>query len=711
MRKIFVSILLLILTAAITGAQTLPQSKPQQQETGTEDIVRISTALVQTDVVVTDKNDQIIPDLKREDFELYENGRKQDIKFMEFVSVNTGRRTEGERPTALPAGAEIPRDLTAGELKRVIAFVVDDLTIPFEDMPTVRKMLTDFVNNEMREGDLVAIVRTVGGKGLLQQFTSDKQLLRRAIAALNVTTNPFMAFNNPAAERLTSAPATPTSESGGEMADIGAEEMGAANLSDPNDDVQRLFRGLMSLTTANFVVDSLKEIPGRKSLVLVSGGIPIFDVSSTGSVYSNVTYLLNHLADNAARAGVVINTMDPRGLKASTGVASFTTTPAKSALGAEDPTFGRGGGSDEIFGPPLAGAAEHLGLETVANATGGVNVVNTNNFKAGLDRVLARSSGYYLLAYTPAEKFDNKFRKIEIKVKRANTKVYSHSGYIARETREANAPTTKEGVIAAAAKSPLARRDIDISANVILKPSPARNTGALGVHLLIDANKLNFTQTTDGKYQASFDVVGFIYDQLGKLRGGFSETVNTSLTPDDYKKALKTGLTYSANTELPPGYFQVRAAVREASTGNLGTISRYVEIPDLTKGRLTMSSIFLASVDPAQTKATPEQLLASRQISRKQELRYAALVYNAKASSGKTQLRSKMIISQGSKVLYEEPEEPLEAAATSPATKAGQLGLSKVSPGHYVLTVVVTDPLADKKNQTVARSIDFTVVP
>lgn len=331
--------LALVFSAAFSQTPGTPQKPRQENEQ--DDVIRITTALVQTDVVVTDKNEHVIPDLKLEDFELYENGKKQDITFMEFVSAETGRRTEGDRPAGLPPGAEIPRDLTAGELKRVIAFVVDDLTIPFEDMATVRRTLLDFVDNQMKDGDLVGIVRVIGGKGLLQQFTSDRQLLRQAIAALNVATNPYMGVNNPAPDRFGSNPvAAQSEEGGGGNSDISALESGSFNLNDPNDETQRLFRGLMSLTTADFVIDSLKQIPGRKSLVLISGGIPIFEVGSTGTAFSNVSYLLQQLSDHAGRAGVVINTMDPRGLKASPGVASFTQTPGRSGLAGEDPTIG-----------------------------------------------------------------------------------------------------------------------------------------------------------------------------------------------------------------------------------------------------------------------------------------------------------------------------------------------------------------------------------
>ena len=708
MSRIFTTATTLVLLLSVAIAQT-PQKPPQkpQQETAPEDVVRIKTELVQTDVVVTDKSDSIVPDLKLGDFELYDNGRKQELKFMEFVSVETGRRVEGNGP-GVPATVDLEsaRGLSANELRRVVAFVIDDLTVPDADLPAVRELLLDFVNNKMRDGDLVAIVRSIGGKGLLQQFTSDRQLLRRAIATLNVITHPFKATNSPDPAGFTSSPQPiGTSES------VDLTETGTEDISGPADEVNTLFRGLSALTTANFIIDSLREIPGHKNLVIVSGGIPIFEVFNSGTSYSNVSYLLNRLSDNAVRSGVTVNTLDPRGLKATPGVVGFDATPARSGLetGGIDPTFGRGGAQNQaVFGDLLAGGSEHLGLSSVADATGGVSVINTNNFKEGLDKILSRSRGYYTLAYTPSERFDNKFHKIEIKVKRGDVKVHTQTGYMAREDRPSNAPRTKEEEVAAAARSPLAKRDIDLVPNVAFRLLPNGNA-ALDINMLIESRKLHFTQTPEGKYQTSYDVVGFVFDELGKLRGGFSETITPSLTPENYKRAVNEGMTYSANTELPAGhyYYQVRAVVREAGSGSLGTFSKYVEIPNLKNGSLTMGSIFVFGVDPADPKPIPLQ--AGRRFSRKQDLRYAALIYNAKLRDGKPQLRSQLIISQGGNVLFREPEQPIEVKNPAQIAKIGQIGLSRVRPGRYVLTLIVTDPLSDKKNNIISRSIDFTV--
>lgn len=699
MKRTIAFLLALTLWSQVALTQT-PQ-KPEQEPVP-DDIIRITTQLVQTDVVVTDKDGKIVPDLKLEDFELYDNGKKQDLRFLEFVSVDTDRRAEGTRPTSMPSYIESTGNagVSAKDLKRVVAFVIDDLTMQIADLQPVRKMMLDFVDNKMKDGDLVAIVRVVGGKGLLQQFTTDRQLLRRAIAQIRIVAHPFAASEDADAPKFSSsslpglAPDSPTV----------VESMlpDSPEIFSPNDDQIRYFRGLSALTTANFVIDSLKQIPGRKSLVLVTGGLAIFETNNSGNF--NVTSLLSQLTDNAFRAGVVVNVLDPRGLRATPGVVGFGETPARSAVGDYDPTFGRGGASSQAaLGSMLAGANEHLGLSTVAKATGGVSVVNTNNFEAGLDKILLRGSGYYTLAYTPSQKFDNKYHKLEIKVARSGSKVYNHAQYYAREERVL-APRTKEEAIAAAARSPLMKADIDVTPNVAVKLLAGK--AEVDINMLIDASKLHFTETA-GKYAVSFDVVGFVFDQAGRRRGGFSDTVNLNLSKEDYQRAQAEGLTYSASTELPPDYYQVRVVVHEASTGSLGTFSKYLEIPDLSKGRLAMSSVFLIAVDPDK-KALP--LMAARQLSRKQDLRYVAMIYNPKLKDGKPQLRSQMIISQGNKVLFREPEQAVESNGSSPVTKMGQLVLGKVAPGRYVLTLVITDTLADKKAQTMAHSIDFTVV-
>ena len=704
------------------SSQQNPQQQPappppqQRRDVQSQDVVRITTELVQTDVVVTDRDDQIISDLKLGDFEVLENGKKQELQFMEFISVSEPGRIEGSANVPRIAGVDntVPTDPTAADLRRVIGFVVDDVTIPSEDMSRVRTMLLDFVNNKMRNGDLVAIIRTVGGRGLLEQFTGDRQILERAVNELGVrTVPPHLAFTGAEPGRITSTPAP--------FGDATASDTLNAALNNgefegPAEGTNQIPRSMLGLSVANQVVDSLRQIPGRKNLVLVSGGLPMFDLSRTGAIIADVTQVFRQLTDNATRSGVVVNTMDVRGLKTTGAVAAFRDTPAKSALGGgtfaggdENPNFGRGMDTERLGDRSLT---EQLTLRILASMTGGVSVVNTNNFAEGLEKVLKRSRGYYRLAFRPSEKFDNKFHKLDVKVRRSGVQVYSGEGYVARDDH-AGKSLTKEDEIVKAARSPLARRDLDVAAQVqylFSNTKPAEVT----INAFVNARKLDFKKEGD-RYHASLDVVGFVLDQLGKSRGGISQTVNADLTEESYQRALASGLSYTANAQLPPGYYQVRLVVRETESGKIGTVSRYFEVPDLSQKQLTMSSVLLYEVNPNATDVkdkAPQLLPAIRVISRKNDLRYATVVYNAKTEGGKPQVTSRLIISAGGKVLFQEPEQPVTTPGTESGqwVRLGQLALAKVPPGRYVLTLVVNDPLADKKRQTISRSVDFTVV-
>jgi hypothetical protein len=197
---------------------------------------------------------------------------------------------------------------------------------------------------------------------------------------------------------------------------------------------------------------------------------------------------------------------------------------------------------------------------------------------------------------------------------------------------------------------------------------------------------------------------------MGKSLGGFSQTVTANLSPEDYKRALAAGLSYTAHAQLPPGSYQLRAVVRESESGRLGSMSQYLEVPDLSKKNLTASSLFLFSVKMDQgVNAAPVPLTALRQLPRQQDLRYAAVIYFPKVSDGKVQLTSQAIVSRGDKVIFQDTEQPITGPVQNgQVVKIGQLGLGKAQPGRYVLTLVIKEP--GKKERGIIRSVDFNVV-
>jgi len=739
MKRIAAILISSILLVSSFAAQTPQKSEPP---IAPEDIIRITSSLVQTDVVIVDKDEHVIPDIKLSEIKVTDNGKRQDVKFLEFVAPNAAPRLEGNLSIAGQAvESDAARNLSSGELRRVFAFVVDDLTIPFEDLPNVRKLLTDFVDNQMGEGDLVAIVRVFGGGGLLQQFTSDKQLLRRAISLITPQLSAYSAFDNLTSEerirqQLINMSSGYVPDSGRSVDSIMAAN---SNIDGSNEATTRGFRVLSTLVTATEITNAMKSLPGRKSLVLVSGGLPLaettqgqvmtgggvqrgirepaapINITETRSYIAGVSYVLRQLTDRASRAGVVINTMDIRGMQANRGVSKFTDpgNEARSGLMGDieggGSSFGRTPNMAQFDNLAMDTLTAHPGLEAPALATGGVSVMNTNNFKEGLDRILARSS-YYMLAYTPTESFDSKFHRIEVKVTRPGARVYARQGYVATADTPARATETREAAIVRAAMSPLAKREVDLAARLQFRFLPDTRA-QIDINLLVNANQLTFKPGANNTYEADFDVVGFILNNLGKTQGGFSQTIHTTLSEKDHQRALTTGISYTAHAELPAGTYQLRAVVRDGASGKIGSVSQFVEVTDLTKKRLTASSLFLYAIN-VQPDSKPEPMNALRQLPRAQDLRYAAIIYNPKLSDGKTQLRSQTIISRDGKIVYQEAEAPITSTVQdSQVMKVGQLGLQKAQPGHYMLTLVVTDLNADKQSRTIIRNVDFMLTP
>jgi VWFA-related protein len=681
--------------------QVLAQEKPQ----ASDQAIRISTTLVQLDVVVTDKKGLVVSDLTKEDFELVENGKKQHISFIEFVEASKGRPNAGPAKHAAEPINEAP---SLADVRRTFAFVVDDLTIRNEDLAYVRDMLTNFLENRMQAGDLIAIVRTIGGKGLYQQFTSDKQILRRAVALLTPRTDALRVFGSveppTATGRLLPAGDTASApiESFGEVIDI----------DNPTEDTKRSLRAYMSLGLASFVVDSMRQLPGRKSLVLISGGLPSLQ-AEPGVTVASVTRFLDVLTDKAARAGVAIHTLDIRGLEGERAVATFDDTPGRSALPSTMSDLqrtSRTGRQDDVVTGYRGQTTARQGLRSLASSTGGIAVLNKNDFDEGLQKILDLSQGYYVLAYTPSDpKFDDKFRKLEVKVKREGVKVYSRRGYFAKEEKRGANPETKQEQLLAAIASPLARRDIEVDAMLIFKAGP-QNQGALDIFMVIDPSKLRFDDV-DGKKQSNFDVAGFVFDELGKLRGGFSETIVPSLSAFELASAEGGGLLYPASTQLPPGAYQVRLAVRDNKTGAVGTLSRYLEVPDLSKGRLSASSLMIGGADPGEAnKADAFVVSANRRVPQSQDLRYLVVIYNAKLKNGKPSVSTELTISRQGQVVHSETGMATEAGDQSTVIMGGRLSLKKVNTGRYTLGLRITDLHAEKGHGTVTRSMDFIVI-
>src|SRR5215211_236732 len=191
--KAFLALLLSFCILLPTLAQTQPAAPPppppQQQpqkpsDDKDDDVVKINTNLVQVDAVVT-KDGKPVTNLTADDFEIFEDGKRQAITSFAFISnvPNTAPQPvakDTKKPaTVVPFGPVKPN-----ETRRTMAVVVDDLGLSAESMHQVKRQLRKFVTEQLQPNDLVAIIRTSGEMGALQQFTNDKRILTRAVDQL-----------------------------------------------------------------------------------------------------------------------------------------------------------------------------------------------------------------------------------------------------------------------------------------------------------------------------------------------------------------------------------------------------------------------------------------------------------------------------------------------------------------------------------------------
>lgn len=385
---------------------------PALAQTQSDDVVRITTNLVQVDVVVT-RNGKPIKDLKADDFEIFEDGRPQSITSFTYVSNvrnNTGasvqpQTTNIKDPNA-PADPNSPPSIQPQAPQRKIAFVVDDYGLSAQSISDVRRQLRTFIDKQLNPSDLIAIIRTSRARRERLRFTNDRSLLNQAWE--QVTWNQC------------SRVGVKTMPRAGANATVGC---GTASFDE-------------SLSSLRAILTALGQVPGRKSMIILSEDMPLREdekVVRGGSVLhvndsksdEALSYhaRLRRLAELAIRSSVVIYGVDASGLQATSMTAADATTRSKVS----------GSEGNALFVTQLRAHSRLLqlrrdGAAMIAKETGGFLVHDQNGFQ--LDKILDEQDGYYLIGYRPTtETFNKKFHKLKARVKKDGVEVRTRSGF------------------------------------------------------------------------------------------------------------------------------------------------------------------------------------------------------------------------------------------------------------------------------------------
>jgi VWFA-related protein len=731
-------IIFILAGALIAGvpAPGLAQDKSPQRG---QDVVRITTQLVQVDAVVTDKKGRHVEDLTEGDFELLVDGKKQLLTHFSHVSLPAVKREPAARkkddlivaPESMPTRQIAPEDV-----RRTIAFVVDDMGLSPPSMALARETLRKFVGEQMQDGDLVAIIRTGSGLGMLEQFTSDKRILYTAIDKL---------VWNPLSRDM--MPSFADTSGADEMDDAQAEQQAEQQaVADSFQEFVDTSFTTGTLGATSFVVRNLRNFPGRKSVILLSDGFRINSKTNNDNTSNQVLQSLENLVEQANRSSVVIYSIDAKGLQSFMPGADAGGLPGASSR------------SDA-----LQTAQEALeGPRFLSEQTGGFTVVNTNDLNIGIDEALYDQQSYYLLGFDPEdEKFDQRRHSIKVKVNRPDLRVRSRSGFFGvsdgdrgNATLASNAPGN--ATPNSAPDSPDARGRQILSG--LIAPMGARNLslrmtpyffnsskdGPIVRALFhIDCSKLTFKDGPDGRKRLDLDLAAFAFDEEGITADLAAHRLVLNFDEKRYREALAEGLAYRADFQLKkPGAYQFRAVLRDGESGRTGSVSQFIRLPDLKKNGLAVSGLVLTKPKTVAGATTdnsgagvvtaaspnggdsgsapgdlPRDLQATpyvRKFPRSGLVQYGVAIYNAVADkkTGAPQITVQAEIYSDGKPVYRLPPRSLEfSQGVNPKRfdYVGRLQLKDFPTGDYLLHVIVTDGLAKKKSARAEQWMDFSV--
>ncbi len=681
---------LALLLSICTFASVPAQQKPADDQ---DEVVRITTNLVQVDAVVT-KDGRPVKDLKAEDFEIYEDGRKQTITTFAYIS-NVSRPVVAAAPApAKNTGSVVPAmPVQRDAPRRTIALVVDDLGLSFESINQVRRQLRKLIAEQLQPNDLVAVIRTGGEMGALQQFTNDKRLLNRAVDQIR--------WNLCSRRKVTVIPRAT-----------------GLNFIPDRDDCggHSLYDTMKSL---RFILDAMAQLPGRKSLLLMSDSMPREDqeiklegrdesLSTVSPFTTNYTAYLHKLAEKAIRSSVVIYSVDTQGLQ----VTSLTAADSVPSLSGRD--------NPMAMNALMTARSRFLieqreGGDMIARQTGGFQIRNSNDY--GFPRILEDQSGYYLIGYRPTdETFNKKFHHIKAKVKRSGMTVRTRFGFFGVSEEEVERTKyTPTDLTNLALASPFGAQDIELDLTAFFAND---KTNGSVVRSFVYVDPRNFTfKRAQNKYETTLDMHGVIFGDNGRIVQELKQSSTLTFREDAYQQAMRDGL--QLRLDMPaklPGAYQVRIAVRDTASGKIGATGQFISVPDLRRPRLAASGIVLRRLAEAAPDSAVMASPVVRRFAPNAEVYFALMLYNATIdpASQLPNVAMEVKLFRNEKVVTAMPETPINFVNQTDLARLFTSGVIKLGgdfePGNYYLQVVITDKAVKDKQPPVVQWVDFEIV-
>ena len=710
-----------VFAAAIAA---VPQAQQPQRATGT---LQGGVSAVLVDVVIRDRKGEPVRDLRASEVQLLEDGVPQTIASFTPV-LEAGTAAAPPAPTSgdvAPAASVATAPAVSDARPPVTALVFDRLT------PEARRLAVaaaqKYVGAQPEAPGYIGIFGVDLSLMPVAPFTRNVRVLKAALDGLATratsTSNSAEARAKATSlEQAASASAQSTAaaegSAGASGSSVGTGAGGAmlaqmqANMIRGFDALERDQAGYSTTNGLFAIIEGMRRLPGRKSIILFSEGIALPPA---------VQRLFISVTDAANRANVSIYTMDAAGLRAESEQAKIRDQVNKAGAG--------GGGI--LAGGKTGGGALTQSLENneevlrqdprnslsgLARDTGGVAFDNTNDLRQGFERVESDLRNYYLLGYTSTnDKLDGQFRTIDVKVSRPGVTVAARRGYFAVRDSGGTPVHTWEAPALGALESKPVPNAFPVRAAAMLFPERER-PGLVPVIVDFKTAPLSFTPAADGKsYTSDFAVLVRFLDDRNQVVRKISQHYEIQGPLANLERAKQGEVLFYREPELPPGVYTMEAIVYDNPSGQASVRFATVEVARADVSRLRASSLILTGAaervaDKDRRRDNPllvKDILVyphlAQAVSRKsKEVGFFVTVYPTAGAPPQAVLQ---LLDNG-KAVAEHPL-PLPAAdAQGRIQQTGRVPVEQLAPGTYELRVVVQQGTTRLSRSTLLRIVE-----
>jgi VWFA-related protein len=574
-RLVVATISLAGLTFALGPAGWAREQKPEVPSPA----IRVSVRLVIANAVVTDKDGKVVTGLGAQDFTVLEDGKPQKVTMVSFEQpAELARALRGQR-ASMPPNVTTNRPAYRMPSGAPVIVLLDALNTPVRDQSRARLEMLKYLDKQLQPGQQIAVYTLARSLKMLQDFTDDPALLKAAVQSFNpsVSMQLQIADVNQRLPRLSGALSDSGVRSPNGDATVFLQRMQSFYEEQAN--VVTDARVGMTLTAFRGIAQAVAGLPGRKSLVWVSGAFPLATYSRIIQYSANPNndpnrVRIENLYEDKLRetdsmltdAQVAVYAVDARGLV------------GELLGGAEDQGVSKAGtlvgGAEYAQSLQLASGSlqeAQATMKQVAGDTGGKFFINQNELDHSVELSVQDGASYYLLGYTPEGKADGKYHKIEVKVNRPGASVRARHGYFAVQSGDdPKVSKQREGEIGIAMQlgSPGAT-GVTFDARV-LPPSPAAKA-KVGVDFIVDPITISATDAGGGGKGLALEFHVAAYGADGKMAAQKDVAIKPTVKPADFTRIQQQGLPYHVDVELPPGRYTLRLGVVDQHSGVIGT--------------------------------------------------------------------------------------------------------------------------------------------